>query len=293
MGIRKKDYDFWESAKMNKSLARRYYNQLMELSISMFKWNNVPDTIDTRFLELTLFANGHCLFFKDEVLGYLALRASIGGGFNVYNIPILRHAYASNSYTADRNIDDSVLIFNNLIHTNTLPYVENFAYRLYDLDCICDINCQAQRTPLLITCDENMRLTLEQVYMKYKGNEPVIFANKGLNPEALQVLKTDAPLVANDVYAYKTSVWNEALTFLGISNVNYEKRERLNTDEVNKAQGGVIANRYSRLEARKNACDQINRMFGLNISVEYREDLDPKMFEMQEDSGEGKEEKDE
>lgn len=291
MGIMKKDREFWETAKMNRSLARRYYNQLMELSISMFKWNNVPDTIDTRFLELTLFANGYALFFEDDVLGYLALRTTLSGGFNVYQIPISRHAYASNSYSADRDINNSVLIYNNLIHTNTLPYVENFAYRLYDLDCICDINCQAQRTPILITCDENMRLTLQQVYMKYKGNEPVIFATKALNPDALQVLNTDAPFVANDVYSYKTSVWNEALTFLGISNVNYEKKERLNTDEVNKAQGGVIANRYSRLEARKTACDQINKMFGLNISVEYREDLDPEMFEMQEDSGERKEDK--
>lgn len=286
---RRKDYEFWESAKMNNALARRYYNQLMELSISMFKWNNLPDTIDSRFLELTLFSMGSALFLEDEVLGHLALRATYGGGFNVYNIPITRRAYASNGYYADRTIEDSVIIYNNLIHTNTLPYVENFAKRLYNLDSICDINCQAMRTPLLITCDENMRLTMEQLYMKYTGNQPVIFGSKQLNPESLQVLKTDAPFVANDVYTYKTSVWNEALTFLGISNVNYEKRERLNKDEVQKAQGGVIANRYSRLEARKQACEQINKMFGLNISVEYREDLDPEMFEMQEDSGETKE----
>ena len=45
------------------------------------------------------------------------------------------------------------------------------------------------------------------------------------------------------------------------------------TDEVTRNQGGVIASRYSRLEARRQACEQINKMFGLNIWCDYREDF--------------------
>jgi Phage Connector (GP10). len=87
------------------------------------------------------------------------------------------------------------------------------------------------------------------------------------------VLKTDAPFIADKLYVLKTQIWNEALTFLGINNVNITKKERLLNDEVNRNQGGTIASRYSRLVMRQKACEEINKMFGTNISVDYREDL--------------------
>ena len=102
----------------------------------------------------------------------------------------------------------------------------------------------------------------------------MIYANKGSDlDKAFDVLTTGAPMVFKDLYELKTQVWNEALTRMGISSVNTVKKERMITDEVARAQGGTIASRYSRLEMRKQACEQINRMFGLNISVEYRDDF--------------------
>ena len=118
------------------------------------------------------------------------------------------------------------------------------------------------------------RMALENLYMNYDGNKPVIYGDKQLNPNALSVLKTDAPYVADKLYTLKTQKWNEALTYLGISNVNITKRERLITDEVTRNQGGTIASRYSRLESRREACKKINAMFGLNIDCNYREDYE-------------------
>ena len=88
----------------------------------------------------------------------------------------------------------------------------------------------------------------------------------------MQALKTDAPYVSDKLYQLKTQIWNEALTYLGISNLSIQKKERLITDEAIRSQGGTIASRYSRLEARRKACEEINDMFGLNVSVDYRHD---------------------
>jgi hypothetical protein len=149
-----------------------------------------------------------------------------------------------------------------------------FSNRLYEMDRIIDVNVRAQKTPVLIRVNDSQRLTLQNVYMKYDGNQPVIFATKDFDPDSVSVLKTEAPYIADKIYQLKTQYWNEALTYLGISNVNYTKKERLITDEVTRNQGGTLASRYSRLEARRQACDEINRMFPeLNISVDYREDL--------------------
>lgn len=271
----KRDRQFWESAALNNATFRQYYNRLTELSISMFDWKNLPDTVDPRYLELTLFTDGQAVFFKDEEIGFLALQNAKGGKFNVYRIPVNRRAYAVNGYQKDLTDKDSVIIFNNYLHNNSRLDVEMFARRLWNLDRAIDVNANAQKTPVLIQCDETQRLTMLNLYKKYDGNEPFIFGDKNLNPNAIKTLKTDAPYVADKLYQLKTQIWNEALTYLGISNINITKKERLITDEVTRNQGGTIASRYSRLEARRDACREINKMFGLDIWCDYREDYKP------------------
>ena len=270
--MKKKDRQFWESAATNNGTFRQYYNRLVELAISMFEWKNLPDTIDARFLELCLFTDGQAIFFKDEELGFLALQNAANGGFNVYRIPVNRRAYAVNGYNKQLTEKDSVIIFNNYLHTNSQLDSVMFAKRLYNLDRAIDVNANAQKTPILIKCDETQRLTMVNLYKMFDGNEPFIFGDKSLNTNAVQVLKTDAPYVADKLYQLKTQIWNEALTYLGISNINVQKKERLITDEVTRNQGGTIASRYSRLNARRDACKQINDMFGLDIWCDYRED---------------------
>lgn len=268
----KRDKQFWESATLNNVTFRQYYNRLTELSIAMFEWKNLPDTVDPRYLELTLFSDGQAVFFEDDEIGFLALQNTKGGKLNVYRVPKERRAYASNGYQKDLTDKDSVIIFNNYLHTNSKLDVEMFAHRLWNLDRAIDVNANAQKTPVLIQCDETQRLTMLNLYKKYDGNEPFIFGDKNLNPNAIKTLKTDAPYVADKLYQLKTQIWNEALTYLGISNINITKKERLITDEVTRNQGGTIASRYSRLEARRDACKQINKMFGLDIWCDYRED---------------------
>ena len=270
--MRRKAREFEESAYKNSKLYLYYFNRLKELAISMFEWKNLPSSVDPRFLELTLFNDGQCLFFKDEVMGYLTLQCTIGGQFNVYRVPTNRRAYATNGYQNNLNETNSVIIYNNMLRENTIEVVDMFAKRLYDLDSIIDVNANAQKTPVLITCDETQRLTLQNIYMQYTGNQPVIYGNKNLDVNGIKVLKTDAPYIGQMIYELKINVWNEALSYLGISTVNNVKRERLITDEVQRNLGGTYASRYSRMNMRKEACKTINDMFGLNIDVDYRQD---------------------
>lgn len=271
--VRRRKTNFEESLAMNNYTYIQYAYRLMELSISMFEWKNLPEGIDERFLEMVLFTDGQAVFFKDDELGdYLALQCLINGKLNVYRIPVNRRAFAVNGYQKQLTDKDSVIIFNNMLHTNSWLDVKMFAKRLYNLDRIIDVNANAQKTPILIKGNEQQRLTLTNLYKEYDGNAPVIFADKSLDMNALQVMSTQAPYVADKIYQLKTQIWNEALTYLGISNVSFQKRERMVSDEVTRSQGGTVASRYSRLNARRQACKQINKMFGLNIECDFRED---------------------
>lgn len=268
-----RDRNFWESAYMNNRTYQQYYWHLLGLAISMFEWKNLPDTIDERFLELTLFSDGKALFFRDDVIGDLTLQVALGGNFDVYRIPKNRRAYSANGYNKQCDETNSVIIWNNMMHTDSKLDVEMFAKKLYDIDMSIIVNAKAQKTPTLILCDEEEKLTLENIYMQYDGNKPVIFGKKGLNPNSVSAISTGAPYVADKLFELKTRYWNEALTYLGISNLAINKKERLISEEVSKAMGSTIANRYVRLNTRKQAAEQINKMFGLNIDVAYREDF--------------------
>lgn len=264
----------WESALLNNRTYLQYYNRLLELAINMYEWKNLPDTVDERFLELTLFSDGMAVFFQDDGgLGYLCLQCMIGGELDVYRIPIDRTAYATNGYQMRLDNQNSVIIFNNYTHTNSMLDVEMYARRLYEIERTIDVNVKAQKTPVLIRATENQRLTMKNLYMQYDGNEPFIFGDKQLDMDGIKVLKTDAPYVADKLNILKRQIWNEALTYLGIENSNTDKRERLVSDEITSNLGGVVAQRFCRLNARRKAAEQINKMFGLDIQVDYREEI--------------------
>lgn len=265
---------FGESLDLNKLTYMQYIRRLTELSTSMFEWKNVPESVDTRYLEMQLFYNGSAIYFNDDVMGDLCLSCAVNGGFDVYGNPKERRAYSRyNNYYRILNEKNSVIIWNNYIRTNSVLDVKMFARRLYNLDRIIDINANAQKTPVLVQASEKQRLVLLNVYKEFDGNAPVIFGDKNLDINGLKVFSTNAPYNCDKLYQLKTQVWNEALTYLGISNVNIQKKERLIADEVTRNLGGTVASRYSRLEARRLAVEKINDMFGTNIEVNYREDF--------------------
>lgn len=281
MRKRRGNGQFEESALLNNITYMQYFNRLTELAISMFDWQNLPPTVDPRYIELHLFQNGSMVYFNDDVVGNLCLDCLPNGNFDVYGNPVNRRAYSSyNNYQRDLNEDNSIIIWNNYLRTNSITDIKLYSKRLYLLDRIIDVNANAQKTPVLVQGTEKQRLTLLNLYKEFDGNAPFIFGDKNLDLNALKSLNTGAPYVADKIYQLKTQVWNEALTYLGISNISIQKKERLITDEVTRNQGGTIASRYSRLQTRREAVDKINAMFGTNIRVDYREDF-------QETSGDG------
>lgn len=85
---------------------------------------------------------------------------------------------------------------------------------------------------------------------------------------------------------HKDKIWNEFLRLVGISNLQYQKKERSITDEITAMQGGTIASRYSRFEPRQKAIKQINEKFKnyleKPIEVKYYDGLPTSLEEFEE-----------
>lgn len=260
------------------------FNRLKLKAISMFEWINLPDEIDERYLELMLCQNGYVCFFKDQLVPdvdtYFALQCTLGGRFNVYNIPTVYQIYTASGYNTRRTAEDSVIIYNNLLHSPTVPLLMYHAYNIANVERTIEINLNQLKRPYIFLVPENQRFTFTKLVNDIKNNQDVIIGNKDLNLDNLNPVNTITPNNTLDLYTLKKRYYNEALTDMGINNLNVDKKERLVSDEVSSNDEDVLINRNSMLYARKIACKQINEMFGLNIDVKFRNDF---MEEQKED----------
>lgn len=266
-----------------------YIDRLMKLALSIFEWVNLPESMNARYIEYCLFFDGKCAFLYDEDYGAINTRCATDGFINIYNQPTSFKCY-SYDYHKSRKlytglVDDNtknnscVLVLNNMDYRPTAYTINLFAYRLYEAESTAMTNIKAQKTPVLIVCDEKQRTTMQNAYEQYNENYPVIFGDKlQLSSDSLRAVKTDAPFIANDIMEYKKLIWNEALTFLGINNIEVEKKERLVKDESNANNELINLNLMSYLAPRQEACRQFNDLMGFTgtgkeISVRVRSDL--------------------
>lgn len=258
------------------------YNRFFGKAISMFKWKNLPKEIDERYLELTLMKLGYICFFKDEKLdSYMALQCTLGGRFNVYNIPTVYHIYTASGYRAERDKSNAVIIWNNFLHQSIVPLLSYHSYNIANIERTIEVNLNQLKRPYIFLVPENQRLTFIKLIEEIKDNQDVVIGDKNLNIDSVSINSTITPNNTLDLYTLKKKYYNEALTDLGINNLQTDKKERLVSGEVSSNDEDVYINRYNMLEARKQACKAINEMFGLNVDVEYRYDEDARMEQRQ------------
>lgn len=273
-----------ESMVLNQKTYDFYFNYLYGLVINSIIWENVPSTINVRFLEVTLAEKGYALFFKDEILGYLGLTCTIGSELDVYRIPIYRKAYATNGYRKSCSLFDSVLIFNNYQHTPDLWVVDMYARKLTIAERTTDVNLGQQKFPYVLQASPQQYLSLKNFFMKMDGFCNVIDVGKNFDMDSIKSIPLNVPFIADKVQTVKHSIMNDFLTWLGAENSNQDKKERLVTSEIGANYGNVELSRNIRLSSRLDACRKINEMFGLDISCRFNSDLNT-MLNLGEDGG--------
>lgn len=270
---KKFDQQFFSDLKKNCWSFGHYETALIKLALSRYKWNGLPLTVDETFLEKMLLMRGGVAFFIEEDVGLLSLPFNFAGEFDIYWNPANFFVYGARGFHRLLDNQNAVICYNNQLKLGDFEIIEFYARKLYLLDMIMDINSQAHKTPLLINCEQDVKQTLIQVFNDYDGNKPAIFANKKrLNPNDLSVIKLDAPFNLDKLKEYQKTIWNEALEMLGITNTVNQKKERMTLNESAMSVGGSLYFRNSGLIERRKACAKLKEMYGVDITVEYRDD---------------------
>lgn len=254
---------YWQSADLNYRQYLHYYYMMQDIMINRYKWLNLPDSIDERFLEMTLFRNGVAVVFKpwftDKLLG---TQVTPSGRWNLYDNPTELTSWGNNGWSYRMGADKGVPIWASRSRKTDHLTVSVYAERLTRYDRIIDVNINAMRTPVLITCPEEKKQSIQSLYQQAQGGEPVIFGFSGLMTDVnVGVFKTDVPNYATELMLNKHRTLNEFYTYAGVNNANQDKKERVVTDEVQANNGQVEISRLVGLNARREACDIINRRY--------------------------------
>lgn len=271
-----------ENDYLNDQTYLSYMWRLYDLAVSVFEWKNLPQGINERMVERWLLANGMCLFVYDEEIkndpeqrspeGYAMLRMVMNGAFDIYNIPKERTAYTvdPNHATMRFDITNSVICFNDNLGIPTFLQLDLYAKMLWQCDRTVYTNIAMQKTPRVVRCSEKQRMSLQNLFAQVDGFKDLVWADQSLDLSGVEVLDTTAPYVADQIQIVKHQIWNEAMSYLGIENTNTDKKERMVAAESYMNMGDVEAQRFTRLNSRQQFCKEVNEMFGLNISCEFR-----------------------
>lgn len=263
--------DIEKFSKDKKTVADNNIMQVLTKMQSAFKWHSLPETIPQKWLEFQLDSNGWCFFTK--VNGdYYTFTGGLGGEPDVYYQPtICTVSNPALSFSAELKIGkDGILISNDTYRRGLLPVIGKYAGLLAENTLTIRIADIMSRLTNVMSAADDDTIESAKEYLRQieDGNLGVIEESPFLEDLKVQAAASSGNTRLTDLIEMeqylKASLYNE----LGLQ-ANYNmKREAINTSEAELGDDALQPLIDNMLEMRQNACEEINKMYGLNISVE-------------------------
>ena len=250
-----------------------YLRQCRSLAENVFKYENLPEYIDVSFINKVLVNNGSIAFFKDDVLGVLALPWVRQGNLDVYGRPTTIKVTGTNGYNKTLKPDEYIIMYDNYGKYPLILDICQYAERLAHDTRVTDINVAHQKTPRFWYTDKDHEQSVKDLVNNVDAFENQVITYNDINVDDTQCVLSPAPYVTDKLDEHKQNDWNEFLSLIGVSNISVQTNERNIRDEDMTSQGGTIAPRYNRFETSKKAIDLINKKWGLDINVEFYDGL--------------------
>ena len=267
-----------------------FFDRLKRVATSIFKWKNLPETMNERWLELCLFYKGMAGILKHDDYGIINTEASWSGNIDIYGLPTLVYCYSTSFFSEQRvrydgkvsieelskiygiqndNLKEAILVMNNIDMQPTFIAMELFAYRLYKVQRTIDINLDLIKKPFIIGCNEQDKLSMQKFMMDVENNQNMIFATADFDPSnSIKIFDLNVNNHIEELENEKRAILSEALTTLGVNSILVDKAERLISDEGKKDNEFINYNLQYYWKQRKEACEQFNKLFKPEKEIE-------------------------
>lgn len=245
------------------------------MSMSLFKFKNLPEKCNERWINYNLFYEGVCVFFEEEVTkDILCLPGALTAPLDINNEPTTFNAHTPNGSSFFIEYQQFVPLYYNLTRRNGFYLASYYAEKIALASTIADQNTNLQKMALGFKMNSNNRLTVENIMEDYDGMKPYILESDGINVnDFLEVINPNIPFIAPQLNDLQKDYFNEALCKLGIPAVGMYKRERMLDSEIKATMGIVKASQQSRLISFELAIEKTNKMFGTNIDFYMNEEF--------------------
>lgn len=252
--------------------------------MNRFRWVGLPDTCDARYLEFCLHRNG--LATIAHVQGdispvFYSLMAMPNGEYNMYGLPVRWRAVGFDGLTDFEVTDENgAMCFYSYSRFSPWNALELYARKMAHYERTEDVNLTQQMKPFIGIAPQEKKLELVNLLKQVQGGEPAILGDTGLLDLArnVTVIDTKVPLITEELARSYQNVLNQALLYLGIPHLAFEKGERMIEDEARANTAPTNIMLLDCLQARRQFCNELNKRFGMNVNVYFNEDLESYNF---------------
>ena len=275
---------FWASESYNFRAFHKNFDMLLSLAINRFRWVGLPDTCDGRYLEKVLHRTGLATlsYKRDEPTRiYTTLQAMPYGQYNMYGLPIQWRAVGFDGLTDyECDNENAELCYYTYSRTNPWNALEIFARKLAHYERVEDVNLSNQMCPRVYIAPQEKKLELVNLLKQVEGGEPAVLGDKNLLDLVNNVTTLDnsQELIVEELARGYQNTLNNALLYLGIPHLAFEKGERMIEDEARANTAPTNMMLLDCLQARREFARKANEKFGLDIQVYYNEDLESYNF---------------
>lgn len=249
----------------------KFRADMLNKSLTMFEWKNLPDTLPAVEIEKQLQTNGYSIIAKVEGNIY-----AFQGGFSgqdPYNQPtkaIVNNPSLNYNGTFTIN-EDCVIIKNDDMKQGLIHIYNKYGTLLIENQITMLMTDYNYRIPFTISSKDDSTTQSAREYLQkiIDGSLGVIGEAKLF--DALKVTPTNNKGVNSfaDLYGYQQFIEAQLNNTIGLATNNNMKRERLTTNEIEVNKNASYPLIDNMLRNRKNAVDKINKMFDLDIDVEF------------------------
>lgn len=249
----------------------KFRADMLNKSLTMFEWKNLPDTLPAVEIEKQLQTNGYSIIAKVQGNVY-----AFQGGFSgqdPYNQPtkaIVNNPSLKYNGTFTIN-DDCVIIKNDDMQQGLIHIYNKYGTLLIENQITMLMTDYNYRMPFTISSKDDSTTQSAREYLQkvIDGSLGVIGEAKLF--DALKVTPTNNKGVNSfaDLYGYQQFIEAQLNNTIGLATNNNMKRERLTTNEIEVNKNASYPLIDNMLRNRKQAVEKINKMFDLDIDVEF------------------------